>query len=363
MAGSTIAAHCGRIQNLRVFVEGERGAPLLGLAEMVADTATLERYLEHRAATVGVGTQALACATWLAVLKWVHRGAYDVSSPPECFTAVRRMHNQLSRSFAVDLRGRSDRQSLAAAGRWASWGEITTAAQHIVGTFQSLSRQWQSERRGDDDVAWTPAAPGAGGELRRKLAEAAQEAFVACVYCRLPPGRCLEFSTMVWAKSTGEQPSGGRENLLVIDGAGAASLRLGGFKTSRQMGVQTVDLPRADFDPIIAASLEHRSALLRGQKHAHVFMRPSDGAPLTAGGAWSTFIASVFGRALTATHVRLAGEDDDGWEAPRVTINILRKAFVSSVHGSNTTLEQRESVAAAMRCAPPAGCKALVCVF
>ena len=122
IAPTTIDAHVSRLLAMRSFVEAQRGAPLLRLAALLADTPdTLERYLEHRAATVGPGTLALDCSSWLAALKWLHRGAYDPANPPEFITAVRRLHSQQSRAFNIDLRSRSDRKSLAAAGKWASW--------------------------------------------------------------------------------------------------------------------------------------------------------------------------------------------------------------------------------------------------
>lgn len=278
----------------------------------------------------------------------MHRGAHDPASPPAVFGQVRRVHNDLQKKFEADLKGRSDRQSLAKAGRWASWAEIIAAAQHVLDTFASLQKAYARSRRGQD-VEWTPAVGAI--ELRRRLAESAQESLLCSLYVRLPPGRAKEFSNLVWAKSSAEQPSPSRENLLVVDATtGAASLKLGGFKTVKRMGVQCLDLARADFDAYVAAVLEHRAVLLRGKAHPFVFCRTTDGSAMTGSGVWSGWVASVFARALEATHVRPVGEGD-GWVAPRVSVNALRKSFVTQVHGAvDTTLQQRESVAAAMRC-------------
>lgn len=250
------------------------------------------------------------------------------------------------------MRGRSDRHALAKAGRWASWSEITVAAQHVFDTLASRQRAYARCKRGQD-VEWTPAGSEADAgdtEQRRLVAEAAQEALMVALYTKLPPGRAKEFATLVWARTATEQPSEDRTNLLVIDPTtGAASLRLGGFKTSKQTGVQSLDLPRAAFDSVIATLLEHRPALLRGKTHAFVFCRSSDGVPLTGGGVWSLWVTNVFARAFEATHERAVGEDAKTYTPPRVSVNILRKSFVTQVHSSDTTLQQRESVAAAMR--------------
>lgn len=198
-------------------------------------------------------------------------------------------------------------------------------------------------------MAYAPVAAHEDESLQRRAALASQRALVVQLYTALCPGRGGEYWGLQFAASPTQTPSAERPNLLVVCPVNGALLRLSQHKTSR--GVEELPLPGSHFDSVIAGILSYRSVLLQGKAHSYAFCRASDGSPFASSGRWSQFLQETFARGWAATRVSTELDVSDAAQAaPKISVNSLRKSFVTAVHGDATvTPAQKESVARAMR--------------
>lgn len=140
------------------------------------------------------------------------------------------------------------------------------------------------------------------------------------------------------------------ENLLTREATtGLYVLRLTAHKVSRRTGYQEIPLPTGDLTDTVKAitAPRLRRELLCGQKpHATLFVNKA-GLPISSSGEWAKLLQSVFHHGFELAELPPA----------KISVNSLRHSFVTSVHSTDTSLQERESVAAAMRHQPATAAK------
>lgn len=164
-----------------------------------------------------------------------------------------------------------------------------------------------------------------------------QEAVIASIMTLIPPGRGLEYRTLqiVLDREHTKPDPNKRANLLTVDQDGHFLLRLAYFKNSSTVGACDVPLPT---QPRIVNVIDlwiqcYRKVMLQGQTHNCCFTR-STGLPFTNASQWCNQLMTMFQSRLP--------------NKARVSVNVLRKSFLTETWGS-ATLEERESTASAMR--------------
>lgn len=192
------------------------------------------------------------------------------------------------------------------------------AAAHVAGEFASVLRVFRDGKANRDDAEFTVGGEDAAS-LRRRVAEAARACICAKLYTIVPPSRGLEISSLQLSWDSAEQPSAGRDNLLVVQRDGCCELRLAAYKTAKSAGEATVPIPAdATLAQAIAALKEARGPL----GHDFVFVG-ADGRPVVSSGKWSRYLNAVFGSGLAATQTVPCGGDPS--KVPQISVNSLRK--------------------------------------
>jgi hypothetical protein len=298
------------------------------------DMTTVTRYLDALARKgIVSGSRARVCDAILSLLRCCY--ANPMQKTPWSDTVIqslRTIRNSLQSQYEVELRSRSNRESLDEVGKWASWDDIVVASKTIILEFEQLHKQTKGSTR-DEDVDWV----GDDRELQLQCATRCQEAVIAAIMTLIPPGRGLEYRTLqipLDRDNTKPDPEK-RENFLTVDQDGHYLLRLAYFKNSSTVGACNVPLPT---QPRIVNVIDlwiksYRDVMLQGQSHNFCFMR-STGLQFTNASQWCNQLVSMF-------QPRLPNN-------ARVSVNVLRKSFLTETWGS-ATMEQRESTASAMR--------------
>lgn len=343
----TVDKHISRLALFSEFAATSHpGIDALALLEDPAATALTAFLDSMHAKGRSEGTRRCVCDSVLCYLRYRAALAATVTLD-QAVKAVRRVRNSLHAAYEVSLRTRSDRESLEAQGKWADWPTLVAAAHRIIDDFHTLKRC--AAGSGDSDGAFDPANP--NSTARGRLARAAQDALVATLYVAVPPSRGLEMRTLQLpapsqagksgrhgADLKGGSASLSEENTLEVDAHGDPVMVLRRYKTAKRYGTQTVPLPNTKQVRDLVAAVTTgplRRALTCGKAHRFVFCRPN-GEPFANASAWTGMLARLFADALQA--------DDK-----RITVNVLRKSFLTAALPAATTVPARESLAAAMR--------------
>jgi hypothetical protein len=261
---------------------------------------------------------------------------------------VRRVRNTLQAKYAVELKARSDKAALEDGGRWCDWSEIVKASHALVRHFHTMRRALQ--RASDDtdsDGEFDVDECKVGQSLEQRTALAGQRALLAMMYTAMPPARGLELRTLEVEAPERLDSATLEKNWIAVDGAtGNLMLRLGRFKTVGSHGVQTVPLPTTDdfvgiVEDVVRSKRLCLQLLQRRIDHGFVFCQPNTGAPFTSSDTWSNYVVAVFREGL-----ELCGSE---CATRSVSINILRKSFLTSALPNAKTVPERESLASAMR--------------
>lgn len=324
---TTMLAHADRVKR---FVQWcEQGGYIGDPVSLCANAPLVSKYLDHLAQKdVVTGSRARVCDSIISLLKAIF--ANPMCSPPwvpVAMHSVKTMRNSLQAAYEIELKARSNRVTLAEQGKWASWTDILSASKSIVREFEEL--HWAI--MADPDHDWSPGVHEASA--LRRCAAACQDAVIACMYTCIPPGRGLEMRTLILRRCNAQPDPKQCENLLTTDGVGQWILRLTHHKTSGTLGTCEVPLPinKQITGAIDLWATKYRRVVLAGARHDYCFVR-SSGTPFDNSSQWTNMLVSIFQPRLGA----------------RISVNSLRKAFVSHTWPT-ATLEERESNASAMR--------------
>lgn len=328
----TVSSHSERLKRLVQWCGSNSvvGDPLMICCNM----SIVSRYLDEQAGNgVVSGSRARVCDALLSLLRCSY--ANPMQKPPWSDTVIqslRTVRNSLQSQYEVELRSKSNREALDEVGKWADWSDIVMASKQIIVEFEQLHYQVQQSKH-DEEFDWTC------DDMPEQCATRCQEAVISIIMTAIPPGRGLEYRTLqIGMGIHGARPKPDptkRENVLTTDQDGQYLLRLTHFKNSSTVGSCDVPLPtQPRISNIISLWIKsYRKVMLQGQAHPFCFVR-SAGSPFTNASQWCNQLVSIF-------QPRLPNK-------ARVSVNVLRKSFLTETWGS-ATLEERESNAAAMR--------------
>jgi hypothetical protein len=334
LRAETVEGHARRLGQFVTFciTQGYLADPLI----LACNQHIVKEWLDALSAkNISAGTRARCIDGLLSLLRSVFCGPCETPFGHQSMEALRKFRNSLQATYEAELMGRSDRISLNKAGRWCDWDDIIVATKNCQQSFHQLNTRWKESRRGVD-VDYQPVDETA--TLQRKAGLACLKAFVACLYVGIPPGRGLEYHSLQIDYTNLKREPEEDENLLAAV-EGSWFLRLSRYKTSAKNGRVEIALPQQMFPIINAWVNTFRASLLCGVKHNFCFLNAVSGQPFKNSSEWYRLLTSIFEDNLPLS---------DTQPPPKVSVNILRKSFLTKVFPT-ATLEERESNAHAMR--------------
>jgi hypothetical protein len=368
---STVPGHQRRLRAFAAFAAetaptafGVASIPINPFALLFADTncTALTAWLDALAARdVGPGGRAGYCNCVISYLKVVLAAASTnpgsnpaiAATVTAALAATQRVRSALQVQYDTQLKGRSDKEQLAALGKFAEWDDITEATHELVRIWRALERTLAKQQQGRD-----VAHDGTETPLAIRCGRAATSALMALINVVLLPSRSLELRTLETPVGVAPPATEGR-NVVVALPSGGFQLCFDRFKTVKKLGRQIVVLPDSKdlLDALRAVAYTHRATLVgRETAHSFLFVGPS-GKPYGSSGAWNTALVSVFAAPLAAVQPQWAASAGAGAGAaaaparvvPRIGPNVLRKSAVTNKLPECKTPAEQKSLAASMR--------------
>jgi hypothetical protein len=368
---STVPGHQRRLRAFAAFAAetaptafGVASIPSNPFALLFADTncTALTVWLDALAARdVGPGGRAGYCNCVISYLKVVLAAAStnpganpDIAATvTAALAATQRVRSALQAQYDTQLKGRSDKEQLAALGKFAEWDDITEATHELVRIWRALERTLAKQQQGRD-----VAHDGTETPLAMRCGRAATSALMALINVVLLPSRSLELRTLEAPVGVAPPATEGR-NVVVALPNGGFQLCFDRFKTVKKLGRQIVVLPDSKdlLDALRAVAYTHRATLVgRETGHRFLFVGPS-GKPYGSSGAWNSALVSVFAAPFADVQPQWAASAGAGAGAaaaparvaPRIGPNVLRKSAVTNKLPECKTPAEQKSLAACLR--------------